>query len=425
MLLSIADFNEGQVAAVDNLQQFLDPADPRAFYGLFGFAGTGKSTVLSFLGHTEIAHRRHIAMCAPTHKAVSVLQRMKTPRSALRHFETIHKMLHIKGRVDERTGETVFETHNRFSEMPLIEKNFDTLVVDECSMLDKEKVELLEELVKHHDIKIIYVGDPYQLPPVTEENLNKGRSYSFNVSSRTVLKEVERSHGPVAAVTHAARRAIGKDLRIDIPETEQTARLQSEAELLRRFMPVCDTGQILTYYNADVKKWNDRVRAQIHGPGVPHFVAGDRLSAAKTIGAISASQEFVVREAKRVKHKDIECWQLDFEDELFRLFACEPSQNQARIAQETKLKKTWLDRRKKGHGSRQSYERWDEFRTTFQDLRHGYARTIHTSQGSTYEQVFIEEGPLYDNFWKPHVLKFRGKLLYVAYSRAAKEIAVL
>jgi ATP-dependent exoDNAse (exonuclease V) alpha subunit len=426
MLLSIADFNEGQVAAVDNLQKFLDPADPRAFYGLFGFAGTGKSTVLSYLGHTQAAHDSNIVMCAPTHKAVSVLKWMRDDRSALRRFETIHKMLHIKGVIDEKTGETVFDTHTNFTTMPLWLEAYNVLIVDECSMLDKEKVELIEYLTTVMPLKVVYVGDPYQLPPVTEENLNKGRSFSFNCESRIILKEVERSHGPVAAAAHAARKAIGKKERLVLPTTEGTQRITSEKELLRQYMEVHATGQILTFTNADVKKWNDRVRTQIHGAGVPYFHPGDRLVAAKSNGAVSSSEEFLVTSAVAVNHMGVECWKLYFEDKLFHLYACEPgTQDQARIIEETRRKKQWLKDKKGGHGSRRSYERWQEFQNAFHDLRHGYAQTIHKSQGSTYEQVFVEEGELYERMWRPHELKFRGKLLYVAYSRAATRLVVL
>jgi ATP-dependent exoDNAse (exonuclease V) alpha subunit len=424
MLLDLADFNEGQVAAVDNLQRFLDPSDPRAFYGLYGFAGTGKSTVLSYLGHTSAAHASRIVMCAPTHKAVSVLRKMKDERSALRDFETIHKMLYIKGKVDEKTGETVFATHKNFQMMPVCK--FNVLIVDECSMLDKDKVELIVELTKHIDLKVVYVGDPHQLPPVTEEKLNGGKSYSFNCSSYTLLREIERSHGPVAAAAHAARKAIGKRDRMVIPTTDGTQRITSEVELLRQYMEVHETGQILTFTNDDVKKWNDRVRTQLHGPGVPHFHPGDRLTAAKTIGHISSSEEFVVSSAQLANHMGVDCWQLHFEDKLFHLYACAPGkQDQMRIAEETKRKMIWAEDKRKGRSSKRSYERWDEFRTAFHDLRHGYAQTIHKSQGSTYDQVFVEEGELFERMWAPQDIKFRGKLLYVAYSRAAKRLVVL
>jgi hypothetical protein len=190
-------------------------------------------------------------------------------------------------------------------------------------------------------------------------------------------------------------------------------------------MDVHETAQILTFWNEDVLKWNTRVRTVLFGPDAPYFHPGDRLVAAKTVGAITSSQEFVVARADLTTRRGVPCWKLTFVNEFYSLLVCDPTQEEARVLEETRLKVRFLKDQAQGRSTTMSGQDLQTFRNDFADLRHGYAQTIHKSQGSTYDQVFVESNKMYERMWKPDETKFRGKLIYVAYSRAAQRLAVL
>lgn len=122
------------------------------FTVIAGFAGSGKSTLVKFiieaLSMCGIDPERDVCFCAYTGKACNVLQ-----KKGNQNVSTLHKLLyeHIP-----KVDGTFFRKKKDFIEYKII-------VVDECSMMPKE---LMEDLHRHNDIYIIYLGDPFQLPPV-------------------------------------------------------------------------------------------------------------------------------------------------------------------------------------------------------------------------------------------------------------------
>ena len=58
----------------------------------------------------------------------------------------------------------------------------------------------------------------------------------------------------------------------------------------------------------------------------------------------------------------------------------------------------------------------------FVRVRPGWATTIHKSQGSTYEQVYLVQTDVLRRAKQDH--PFRNMLLYVAYSRASKGLYI-
>jgi hypothetical protein len=143
-------------------------------YGLYGSAGTGKSTmimeVVSFLKKKNLI--KNVALTAPTNKATNILrskgQNMLAENSKDLDFITVHKLLQYEN--DFNTlGERIFVKNKKS-----IIHRFQLTVVDECSMIS-------EEVLKHvftdieiaqkegHFPKIIFSGDPAQLPPVSEK----------------------------------------------------------------------------------------------------------------------------------------------------------------------------------------------------------------------------------------------------------------
>ena len=75
---------------------------------LEGSAGTGKSTVITYILSDSEFEKKKIVYSATTNKAVSVLKKYSDNKENY-SFLTIHKLLNIKRKIDE-SGREVFET---------------------------------------------------------------------------------------------------------------------------------------------------------------------------------------------------------------------------------------------------------------------------------------------------------------------------
>jgi hypothetical protein len=183
-------FTRDQKIGIKKLCDFLLNPDKKIF-GFFGFAGTGKTTTLTTLVSQFLKYKMYnrIALVAPTNKAVSViknkfipflmefiettnistglsfdliLEELKTKNIHV-EFITIHKLLNIKTDFDAN-GKIVFLSNDK-AEL----SKYDLIIIDECSMITVPMVDKLLFEIRKFNVKIIFSGDPAQLPPINEK----------------------------------------------------------------------------------------------------------------------------------------------------------------------------------------------------------------------------------------------------------------
>jgi len=190
-------FTSGQVTAIKEMLCFLENPDLHVF-GLFGFAGTGKTTLITKFIKEMISRKyiNSINFSAPTNKAVNVIKtnfancieqlillsknEMNTLNTFAKQLDylknqgininltTIHKLLEYKNELNNR-GEKVFVKKNSTINKILI--GYDLIIIDECSMLEIQIIVDLFKTInqqKNSLAKIIFIGDPAQLSPVKE-----------------------------------------------------------------------------------------------------------------------------------------------------------------------------------------------------------------------------------------------------------------
>ena len=160
-----------QQKAVRGLTDFLSSG--QQIYKIHGYAGTGKSTVISHV----LGGRDDIVFCAPTAKAASVL------RSKGTEAVTIHSLLYTPYEyVHPRTKKPTLGFKEN-PKSPLAAGGI--VVVDEASMVDAQ---IAEDLLRH-PVKVIAIGDPGQLPPV----MSKGNQSLLSGRPDVMLTEVHRT----------------------------------------------------------------------------------------------------------------------------------------------------------------------------------------------------------------------------------------
>lgn len=113
----------------------------------------GKSYLVKFIVEALHLRPRDVCYIAYTGKAALVLQQKECPNAM-----TAHKLLYNSY---PREDGTFYHQPKR----PL-EHNYKLIVVDEVSMFPK----YMWDLLLSHNIHVIALGDPFQLPPIGEDN---------------------------------------------------------------------------------------------------------------------------------------------------------------------------------------------------------------------------------------------------------------
>lgn len=164
------------------------------FITLGGFAGTGKTTLISELRKkiNEIDPKIKVGFCAFTGKAVQVLKnKLVSSQTLLKKddISTIHGLIYRT--IEDERGAVLGWIRKEDDEI-----DYDLIIVDEASMVDQK----IWEDLRSFGIPIIAVGDHGQLPPI---------SGSFNLMSQPQIK-LENIHrqaegNPIIQVSKLAR----------------------------------------------------------------------------------------------------------------------------------------------------------------------------------------------------------------------------
>jgi exodeoxyribonuclease-5 len=152
-----------QENSIEKLSEFILSPDDRAVFVLCGYAGTGKTTLVSALVRTLTALQRKCVLLAPTGRAAKVFASY-SEKGAF----TIHKWIYRQKSI----------VSNTFTLSENLSKNA-LFIVDEASMIANGGMSgfgsgaLLDDLVEFvysgDGCRLLLLGDTAQLPPVGEE----------------------------------------------------------------------------------------------------------------------------------------------------------------------------------------------------------------------------------------------------------------
>ena len=148
----------GQNAALDVIRAMMKKPG-FAVTIVVGYAGTGKTALIQFVAHE---HGKP-ACIAPTGKAALRI-RESTGLSA----STIHRMIY-KVMEDPKTGQAKFVRRSA-EEIELVIPRSRLLVLDEASMVGPEVWVDVIAIAQQHNLKLLVIGDGFQLPPVQNKN---------------------------------------------------------------------------------------------------------------------------------------------------------------------------------------------------------------------------------------------------------------
>ena len=454
---SAAALTADQQAAAAAFADWLGaPADGTPFV-LSGYAGTGKT----FLSMRFLAQVEATGLCwtvvAPTHKAVGVLRSYLAGAGLSPTWfpSTIHRLLRLKLK-RQRDIERCEETEQTAVAL----EHLGLVLIDEASMVDSTLLEISLRCAHPFRTRLVFVGDPAQLPPVGEP---VSPVFSLGRASRAELRQVVRHQGPVLRLASGLRQgdlpcrrppplppirnASGQVALLDRREW-----LEAAQAALRRSAETDnpDLARILCYTNRSLEQLVPIARRALHGEMADQLpvLPGEVLITRSAVMApacregedaaeepdmlLGSNRELVVRDVipERCDLADFGVpdapvidtltARVEAGDSQLSLRLLPPLGSAARIALEAVLAR--LRQQAKDAGKQDGKGLWRRFflvRDAFASLGPAAVLTVHRSQGSTFAEVFVDG----DVFW-PSDTVLRRQLVYVAVSRASQAVTL-
>jgi exodeoxyribonuclease-5 len=325
------DFSQDQVRALDGIECWRYEI-PSQELTLGGFAGTGKTTIISYLADQWPG----VAVAALCGKAANVL------RSKGVSAQTIHSLIYCP--YEDAYGKVRFRRKEKL-------ENVNTIIIDEASMVDH----LIHQDLLSFDKPVLFVGDHGQLEPIgTNPGLMEAPDYR--------LEEIHRQAqgNPIIRLSSCFRE--GKDvpygasrdgrLRV-VPKSSFQSFLSANA-------------QFICGFNKTRHEVNRRIR-QLRGLTSKHPEPGETLICLrnnKRFGLFNGQQVkclWVHKVRKRTLEMEIEA-----EDGTVATVTCLARQFGSDVDKEHRDENVLL-------------------------LDYGYCLTAHKSQGSEWDSVVVLE----------------------------------
>ena len=403
----------------------------KKFFLLSGYAGTGKTFAITEFVKGLDAETR-VIMTAPTNKAVRVLDRMAGGAGLEVDTGTIHSLL---GLVLSYDKDQQILKKKRASNL----SKYDLVIIDECSMVGEDLWKYIDAAMADVSTQVIFVGDPLQLPPVNEE-----ASPTFSVSNRADLNKIIRQQegNPIIELSAGIRNIMETGGRLPVRRFLSEPGSKSGLFLMpghnfEKWFPAAftqerykndrDAFRVVSWTNQKVNYFNERIRSfLVERPGNQPFIPEERAVTAdavhvrvgktKTKLILNTDSEGEVVSCEKTIHpwheEPLPVWEVRFRPfdtpETVTLYISDPSnsrQIQERLNTLAQAAKA---------GKKQWWDFWN-LRNSLADLRPCHAITVHRSQGSTFNNVFVDSENILANPNRQEALQ----CLYVAVTRAA------
>lgn len=418
--------NRQQQKAFEQIVEYVKGRDQ--FFILCGYAGTGKSFLLQHVVGQNILCAYQIALSAPTNKAAKVLRKI-VPSVEIKCC-TIYSLLGIKMVSDE--DRLVLELPKRF---PVLGQ-YKLIVVDEASCVNKVLLSFIKEVAAANPhIKWLFVGDPAQLPPVGE----RFSAIWKEEWQRAVLTTVERNDNQLLVLATHVRKQISRCpkhnliLSSDHDADRGVWKYNNTRGFINGIYAATDKGlfvkedclKIIAWRNKTVEDYNKIVRERIFGFNVERYVVGDRVMVAAPVergGRILAN----IDDEGTLSSVDVVHHSVFKEFMIYRVMINMDGKGfmELNIVHESSHDQLLIKLNSLAIEAKADRSKWKYFwalNNSFDKIRYGYAMTVHRSQGSTFQNVFLCCSDVLSSSNKKEALK----CLYVGVTRPTTKLIMV
>tara|TARA_Y200000002_G_scaffold147998_2_gene122291 strand:+ start:252 stop:1664 length:1413 start_codon:yes stop_codon:yes gene_type:complete len=441
-----------QIEVIKQLSEFVENSSSNSLFLLKGYAGTGKTTLVSSLINSLWSVGKKVVLLAPTGRAAKVLS-IYSKKSAF----TIHKKIYW------------MRTNSQGNTYVTLQENKHTntiFVVDEASMIPDASDKgfggrvLLDDLIEYVYsgvmCKLILIGDTAQLPPVhldispaLDENL-LGIKYRKDVYSAE-LTQVVRQQSTSMVLENAIHlrykisandfdtphvkcnsEVVRLDVGMDIQEALEDAYSNSGVE---GTVVICRSNKRANLYNQQIRA---RIRGLEDDISTGDFLMvvrnnyfwlpeGSKAGFIANGDMVEVMRIYEINEMYDFRFARISVRLIDYPDEenleCIVLLDTLTSETPAMTYEEYKklydeVAKDYADIPKRAQRNKEIKQ--NPYFNALQ-VKFAYAITCHKSQGGQWENVFVEQG----YFTSDMLSKEYFRWLYTALTRTTKKLHLI
>ncbi|MGB2364431.1 MAG: ATP-dependent DNA helicase, partial [Flavobacteriales bacterium] len=441
-----------QTEVIKQLSEFVENSSSNSLFLLKGYAGTGKTTLVSSLINSLWSVGKKVVLLAPTGRAAKVLS-VYSKKSAF----TIHKKIYW------------MRTNSQGNTYVTLQENKHTntiFVVDEASMIPDASDKgfggrvLLDDLIEYVYsgvmCKLILIGDTAQLPPVhldispaLDENL-LGITYRKDVYSAELTQVVRQQSTSMVLenATHLRDKISANDF--DTPHVKcnnEVVRLDVGMDIQEALEDAYSNSGVegtvvICRSNKRANLYNQQIRARIRGLE-DDISTGDFLMVVRNnyfwlpegskVGFIAngdmveVMRIYEINELYDCRFARISVRLVDYPDEenleCIVLLDTLTSETPAMTYEEYKklydeVAKDYADIPKRAQRNKEIKQ--NPYFNALQ-VKFAYAITCHKSQGGQWENVFVEQG----YFTSDMLSKEYFRWLYTALTRTTKKLHLI
>ena len=440
--------NEQKEIIID-ISDFVTTIGNRSIYILKGYAGTGKTTLVSTLVKSLTVIAKRSVLMAPTGRAAKVLSKYSKKLAS-----TIHRKIYwIRTNKSGNTFITLKEnTHTNT-----------IFIVDEASMIAENSEKgfgnrsLLNDLIEYVydgiDCKLILIGDTAQLPPVhlevspalDEEILERNFNKQVIWKELTQVVRQEENSMILNNATLLRDKIAKNDYSFPTIETNnEVVRINTGEELQEALESAYSSSginntSVLCRSNKRANLYNQQIRTKIRWQE-NEISAGDMLMVVRNnyywldenskagfiangdIVQVTKIKETIDRYGFRFARASVKMVDYAEEEEMELILLLDTLTSQTPTISYESYQNFYKEISKDYKGEKEINKKIkeNEFFNALQ-IKFAYAITCHKSQGGQWENVFIDMG----YFTKEMLDKSYLRWLYTAITRATKKLYLI
>ncbi len=444
-----------QDIALQQLASYVVNPTPNALFLLKGFAGTGKTTIISSLVKNLWKIKRAGILLAPTGRAAKVISLYSNQEA-----QTIHKKIYFPKKTSGAGVQFVLQPNKH--------KNA-VFIVDEASMIPDEDQDsklfenkgLLSDLIQYVDsgqnCQLILIGDTAQLPPVKldlspalmEQSL--GRDYDkevIHIELNEVVRQSEESDILLNAtrIREALAEEFYESFKFKLTEKADLIRLIDGDEILDAIQDSYDNlgheeTSIIVRSNKRANQYNQQIRSRILfqeeeiSPGDYLMVVKNNYFWIKPTSEatfiangdiVKVLEIFAIKELYGFRFAEVKVQMVDYPkmapfETVVILDTLESNTPSLTYDDSNKL---YQEVMKDYEDETSKYKKFlkvknNKFFNALQ-IKFSYAMTCHKSQGGQWHTVFIEQPYLPNGIDKDYL-----RWLYTAVTRATDKLYLI
>lgn len=419
--MSTIKLTNSQQQGMEKIIKFLK-SDQR-FFRLTGPPGSGKTFFIKhalqeYLKKEEENDSMEVVGITLSHKAKNVLH-----NASIKNCRTFASAYGYKELIRE-DGSRTFTTASFYEEKPLGHLAIPIFVHDEISQYSTEMKKIVFDKTSVFS-KVILMGDRAQLPPIDPKMAPDEDSPMFffelpDYCQHELTERVRQKVGnPILDLSDIIREEIfgSQNLQRVIQEILKP-KLNDEGkghlcipknDVYREYLKSKNflTSKLIAFRKFRVHDMNVAIRSMVHPGETKGLVVNDLVFMTNNFKSESPpyrlmnSDEYIIQNVKKVMtivpncDKQIECYQGQVQSKSYQAFVITPTEKGQEL-----YKKTLARLDSNARQNKALYKMKYEFMDSFCDFTMGYAMNVYKTQGSTFENVFVdiidilETGPL-------------------------------